>query len=113
MLRKTSLTLFVLCFVFFQDACYSQPAQEQSYMPGQVMVKFNQGVSQEEARALHDRLGSTILAQYQKLSIDLVKIKSGLTVEEVIKLYQENPPVAYAEPNYIRRIQPKKSADTP
>jgi hypothetical protein len=82
-------------------------------MPGQVMVKFNQGVSQEEARALHDRLGSTILAQYQKLSIDLVKIKSGLTVEEVIKLYQENPPVAYAEPNYIRRIQPKKSADTP
>ena len=47
------------------------------------------------------------------MNIDLVKIKSGLTVEEVIKLYQEDPNVAYAEPNYTRRMQPKKRGDTP
>jgi hypothetical protein len=109
MLRKISLTLFVLCFVLFQDACCSQPTQEQSHVPGQVLVKFYEDVSQEEAQALHDRLGSTILKHFQKLNIDLVKIRNGLTVEEAIKLYREDPHVAYAEPNYIRRIQPKKS----
>jgi hypothetical protein len=112
MLRKTSLTLLLLCFVFFQDACYSQLAQDQSYIPGQILVKFNEGVSQEEAQALHDRLGSTILKHFQKLNIYLVKIKSGLTVEEAIKLYQEDLNVAYAEPNYTRKMQVKKGDDT-
>lgn len=113
MSRKISLALLLLCFVFFQDACYSQQAQEQSYIPGQILVKVNEGVSQEEAQALHDRLGSTILKHIQKMNIDLVKIKGGLTVEEAIKLYQEDPSVAYAEPNYTRRMQPKKRGDTP
>jgi len=54
-----------------------------------------------------------ILKRFEKLHIDLVKIKSGLTVEEATELYQENPQVAYAEPNYLRRMQPKKVGDTP
>jgi hypothetical protein len=113
MLREISRTLFLLCFVLFQDACSSQPMQEQSYAPGQVLVKFRDGVSREEARTLHDRLGSTILKHLQKLNTDLVKVKTGLTVEDAIRLYREDPQVAYAEPNYIRRIQPKKGSSSP
>ena len=113
MLRKTSLILLLLSFFLFQDACFSQVSQEQAYIPGQVLVKFNEGVSEEQAQALHDRLGSTILKRFEKLHIDLVRIKSGLTVEEATELYQENPQVAYAEPNYLRRMQPKKVGDTP
>ncbi len=112
MLRKSFLMLLLLCFVLFQDACYSQLAQDQSYIPGQILVKFKEGVSQEESKALHNRLGSTILKHFQKLNIDLVKIKRGLTVEEAIKLYQEDPNVAYAEPNYTRKMQTKKKDDT-
>ena len=107
------MTLFALCFLFLQDACCSQPAQEQSYAPGQVLVKFHEGVSQEQARAIHDRLGSMILAHYQELNADLVKVKCGLTVEEAIRLYREDHHVAYAEPNYIRRMLPAKRGDVP
>jgi hypothetical protein len=113
MLRKTSLTLLLLSFFLFQGACFSQVSQEQTYIPGQVLVKFNEGVSEEQAQALHDRLGSTILKHFEKLHIDLVKIKSGMTVEKAIKLYQEDPHVTYAEPNYLRRIKAKKRGDTP
>lgn len=113
MLRKILWTLFVLCFVLLHDACCSRPAQEQLYAPGQILVKFRDGVSREEARTLHDRLGSTILKHLQKLNTDLVKVKTGLTVEEAIRLYREDPQVAYAEPNYIRRIQPKKGSSSP
>jgi len=109
MLKRVSLTLFLLYFVLFQDACCGQPAQKQLYSPGQVLVTFHEGVSQEEAQAIHDRLGSTRLKHLQKQNTDLVKVKTGLTVEEAIRLYREDPHVAYAEPNYIRRIQPKKT----
>jgi len=113
MLRTTSLTLLLLCLVLFHGACCCRPAQEQSYAPGQILVKFNQGVSQKETLAIHGRLGSTILAHYQELNTDLVKLKNGLTVEEAVRLYREDPHVSDAEPNYIRRIQPKKRGDTP
>jgi hypothetical protein len=53
-----------------------------------------------------------ILVQYGKLNIDLVTIKSGLATEEAIKLHQEDPAVAYAEPNYTRSVQPRESGDT-
>jgi hypothetical protein len=102
-----------MCSIFLQDACYSQAGKDQLYIPGQILVKFKSGVSQEEAQALHDRLGSTILAHYQELNADLVKVKTGLTEEEAIRLYQEDPHVAYAEPNYLRRIQPKKGSGSP
>ena len=103
----------IMCSIFLQGACYSQQTQDQSYIPGQILVKFKSGVSQAEAQALHGRLGSTVLKRFQKLDINLVKIKSGLTVEEAVKLYREDPRVAYAEPNYTRRMHPKKGGDTP
>jgi len=107
------ILLLLFCLLSFQNACYSQLAQDQTYIPGQILVKFKVSVSQGEAQVLHNRLGSTILKHFQKMNIDLVKIKSGLTVEEVIKRYQEDPNVVYAEPNYTRRMQPKKRGDTP
>jgi thermitase len=113
MLGKTSLLLVVLCLVFSQDACYSQLAQEQAYVPGQILVKFNDGVSQDKALEIHNRLGSTMVKHFEKISVYLVQIKPGVTVEEAIDLYQEDPNVAYAEPNYTRRMQTKKSSATP
>jgi hypothetical protein len=111
MLGKISIAVVLVCFISFQDACCGQRAQDQSSVPGQVLVKLYEGVSREEAKAVHHRLGSRIVKHYQRLNIDLVAINCGLAVEEAIKLYQEDPHVAYAEPNYRRRTKPKKSAD--
>jgi len=83
------------------------------YAPGQVLVTFHEGVSQEEAQAIHDRLGSTILTHLQKQNTDLVKVTSGLTVEKAIRLYREDPHVSCAEPNYIRSMLPTKRGDAP
>jgi hypothetical protein len=112
MLGKMTLMPLLLCFVFLQDAGCGQRGHGQPYVPGQVLVKFHEGVSQDEAQALHNRLGSTVLVNYGKLNIDLVAIKNGLAIEEAIKLYQEDPIVAYAEPNYTRSMQPSESGDT-
>ncbi len=50
-------------------------------------------------------MGSKILKYFEKINVDLVKIKEGWTVEKAIEVYQDDPNVEYSEPNYIRRIQ--------
>jgi len=107
MLKQTAIALVLLCFMFFQNACCSQHIEDQSYVPGQVFVKLCEGVSLQEAQAIHHRLGSRIIKPYPKLNIHLVAINRGMTVEQAVKLYEEDPHVAYAEPNYRRRTKPK------
>ncbi len=53
-------------------------------------------------------LGSKILKYFERINVDLVKIKEGWTVEKAIEVYQVEPNVEYAEPNYYRRIQTEK-----
>jgi len=75
---------------------------------GEVLVKFRANVSLMEAKSLHRRLRSKVLKHFERINVDLVRIKEGWTVEEVIEAYQADPNVEYAEPNYTRRIQTKK-----
>jgi uncharacterized membrane protein len=53
-------------------------------------------------------LRSKILKHLERINVDLVKIKEGWTVEKAIEVYQVEPNVEYAEPNYYRRIQTEK-----
>ena len=53
-------------------------------------------------------MGSKILKYFDRINVDLVKIKEGWTVEKAIEVYQDDPNVEYAEPNYIRSIQTEK-----
>ncbi len=77
-------------------------------MAGEVLVKFKANVSLAEAKSLHRRLGSKILKHFERINVDLAKIREGWTVEKAIEAYQADPNVEYAEPNYIRRIQTEK-----
>ncbi len=103
-----SFLFVILPFVLFQDACYSQVAKEPCYVAGEVLVKFKENISRTEAKSLHRQLGSKILKYFEGINVDLVKIREGWTVEKAIEVYQADPNVEYAEPNYIRRIQTEK-----
>jgi len=77
-------------------------------VPGEVLVKFKASASLTEAKSLHNRLGSKVLKHFEGINVDLVKIREGWTVEKAIEVYQADPNVEYAEPNYTRRIQTEK-----
>jgi thermitase len=108
MLRNLPCLFLLLFLIFFQNACYAQVAKQPKYVPGEVMVKFKANVSPTEAKSLHTRLGSKLLKHFEGINADLVRIKEGWTVEKAIEVYQAEPYVKYAEPNYTRRIQTKK-----
>jgi len=52
-------------------------------------------------------VGSKVVKHFERINVDLVKIPKGWTVEKAIEVYQADPGVEYAEPNYLRRIQEK------
>ena len=95
-------------FVLFQYACWSEVANHPGYAAGEILVKFKKDVSRDQAKALHNRCGSKIVKHFERINVDLVTIKEGWTVERAIEVYQDDPIVDYAEPNYARRIQTKE-----
>ena len=105
MLKNSPFLLILLFLVLSQDACCSQVTKQPEYVAGEVLVKFKANVSLMEAKSLHRRLGSKVLKHFEGINVDLVKIREGWTVEEAIQVYQADPNVEYAEPNYTRRIQ--------
>jgi len=99
--------LLLLVFILFPYACSSGVANHPEYAASEILVKFKKDVSRAEAKSIHNRCGSKILKHFERINVDLVKIKDGWTVEQAIEVYRDHPSVEYAEPNYARRIKTK------
>src|SRR4030043_1167309 len=78
---------------------------EKDYKEGELLVKFKVDVSEKKKEKVHKKFGSEKIKEFKGLSIDQIKIKEGLSVEEAIELYSTEPDVEYAEPDYIMTTQ--------
>src|SRR3990170_2284243 len=75
---------------------------EGKYVPGEVLVRFRPGVTKPFIGYAHAALNARVVKTYRTLeNLQLVRLPEGVSVDEAIKIYQENPDVLYAEPNYI------------
>ena len=107
MFMRWPFQVLVVLFIFFPGACHAQEAGQPRYAPGEVLVKFQENVSREAALSLHEQVGSKVIKRLKRINVDLVRIPEGWTVEKAIRVYQADPGVVYAEPNYTRSIQVK------
>jgi subtilisin family serine protease len=73
------------------------------YIPGEILVKFKDTSPSRSVsiNSIHSYVGSLKKKKFKKLKIHHVKLPDGLSVEEAVQLYQQDPNVEYAEPNYI------------
>jgi hypothetical protein len=76
-----------------------------AYKEGELLVKFKPGTPDEKRIETHERIGSTIIEEFRSIGVQRVRLKAGLSVEDAVRLYQADPDVEYAEPNYIVEIQ--------
>ncbi|HEX7022289.1 MAG TPA: S8 family serine peptidase, partial [Trueperaceae bacterium] len=98
-----------------QSLSAQQNAQRPAYVPGQVLVKFNNSTlrtlstqSTDQAQLLEQLSGGAQLHLLEAGSAKLpavVKIASGESVEAVAARMEADPRVAYAEPNYYLYAQ--------
>ncbi|HWR89489.1 MAG TPA: type II secretion system secretin GspD, partial [Dissulfurispiraceae bacterium] len=78
---------------------------EGRYTPGEVLVKFKEGVTRERAVEIIGERGSVILGFIQAAGIYHLKLREKLPVEEGVKEFGLYPEVKYAEPNYTIKMQ--------
>ena len=80
------------------------PIEEQisaEFMPGEVLIKFNEKATQAEMKALHSNLRAQEIKRIEPIGVRRIKLPSDISVEEAVANYEMDPNVEYAEPNYI------------
>ncbi|MBN2110396.1 MAG: S8 family serine peptidase [Methanosarcinaceae archaeon] len=85
--------------VAMPDVTYEQP-----YVPGEILVKFNAGVSEANINAINSKNGATVTYTSPYAGFKKLKIPKTKSVEEMVQIYSRNPNVEYAEPNFIASI---------
>ena len=79
---------------------YSQERPE--YLPGELLVKFREGVSGDEIKSLIAGNGAGVVKRIGLIDVYHLKLPSSLSVQQALTLYRNSPLVKYAEPNYLR-----------
>ncbi|TFH05189.1 MAG: PKD domain-containing protein [Methanosarcina sp.] len=74
---------------------------EQKYVPGEILVKFNPGVSEEKIKNINAGHGTQVTYTSPYAGFKILKIPKTKTVEEMTEIYSKNPNVEYAVPNAL------------
>lgn len=72
-----------------------------AHVPGQLIVKFRPGVRGAMANTLHARHGAAVIRTSRFANFQVVQLAPGRSVPDMAKVYEKNPNVEYAEPNYL------------
>lgn len=83
----------------------SATSREKKQKDDEILVKFKVGVSEEKKGNLHKKHGADKVKEFPPLRLHHLKLKKGMGVEEAVKLYQADPDMEYAEPNFLYSIQ--------
>jgi len=71
------------------------------YVEDEIVVKFKSGVSEETIARINQRHGTSVFYVSKQGKFRRLKVPAGKTVEELVDVYNKDPNVEYAEPNYI------------
>jgi len=80
------------------------PLEELRYMPGEVLVRFQEEVTNEEKTALIEKWDFEVIEKVILTDIYRLKLPAGVTVSEAVERIKQQEKVKYAQPNYIYRI---------
>jgi thermitase len=104
----TFSVLFITSF-FLIDAGQirktARPAQGSAaeYAPGEILVKFKPDVPTSLREAVLASSETRAVRRLSRLDVFVVRIPDEASVEELAYVFQRNPHVQYAEPNYLCR----------
>ncbi len=89
------------------DGRTNQPrgAERGRYAPGEVLVKFREGTDEGTMAGIQQEAHLETIRVVSSPNLYLMKIVDGTPVEEMVERLRRYGEVAYAEPNYVRRIQ--------
>ena len=100
MLRFIVITL-LLCGLISCGDLSPDRGDATAYREGEMLVKFRAGLPEEGRFASHSRIGAERIDKVGTRAIDRIKLPEGVSVEQAVQMYKEDPDIEYAEPNYL------------
>lgn len=79
------------------------PTKGAEYVEGEVIVKFKESMSLQSLSIFENNYGLSLIKKSSESEHLLFRIDCGLSVDDMVEKLNENPSVAYAEPNFIVR----------
>jgi len=113
--RFSIVTIILLVLLVLDIRSNSQYAAEptpQAQMPehvaDEIIVKYREGVDESSKDLARFRVAGKRKKLFRSIrGLEVTKLPANVSVQEAIDLYQQDPNVLYAEPNYILRLTAK------
>lgn len=105
---KKRISIIVILFLIFSFTIQTAYGTDDTYNNNELIVRFKNDVSNKfkAMNEAHDSIGAKVKKNFTIVKgMSVVELKSGMSIEEGIKLYRKNPNVEYVEPNYIYSIE--------
>ena len=100
--------LFSLGSPAFQVAAGSlnqaKPPTSGEFIPGQILVRFRPGLSEERRAEILSGQAATRLRRVPALDVEVLELPVQLPIERAVEIFSHLPDVEYAEPNYLIHI---------
>ena len=80
----------------------NQSPRKATYVPGELLVKYRASARRAALEDSQRQRGVSTLRTFRSIGVRHLKLPEGMTVKEAMEIYQDDPDVAYAEPNYYR-----------
>ncbi|HEX8285990.1 MAG TPA: S8 family peptidase [Pyrinomonadaceae bacterium] len=81
---------------------------KQKYKADEILIQFQPGATPEDIVSARNSVGALTKKQLKRAAhaakkgeLELATIQSGLSVEDAVRIVQEHPAVAFAEPNWV------------
>lgn len=87
------------------SAAFAQKAPADSFVKGELLVKFKEGNTSKSARDANRAIGSAMLENLGDIGWQRVRLPQGMTVASAIAEYKTLEGVEYAQPNFYYRLQ--------
>ncbi|RZB34846.1 MAG: hypothetical protein SRB1_00614 [Desulfobacteraceae bacterium Eth-SRB1] len=82
------------------------------YKPGELLVRFKKDATEIQIADLHKTLGSTVLRRIDRLRLERIKLREGLSERDAIKAYMSSGIVEVAERHALRYADATNPNDT-
>jgi thermitase len=80
-------------------------AAEGTFASDRIVVGFKPGAKAWDVAGAHAAAGTKAKGRIPQINVEIVEVPKGRTVPGLIKMYEKNPNVVFAEPDYVVTAQ--------
>lgn len=109
-MHRLSMPALLAVLLLFMSSTFAVPpnwpqdvAPPPPFAPDRVLVGFHPGTPAADMSAAHLQAGATVLKTLGAIGVQLVAVPSGMVLDKVA-IYERNPNVRFASPNYRRYL---------